>query len=92
MVAATLRVEWCLPLHVCINKMSAIPKQKGLHTAALKISLGATCAACASGYKHLHCNIRRSVAAAQDTIEMALVHGTQNPTGDQPRAAGGPHL
>lgn len=33
-VAATLRVEWCLPLHVCINKMSAIPKQKGLHTAA----------------------------------------------------------
>lgn len=33
-VAATLRAEWCLPLHVCINKMFAIPKQKGLHTAA----------------------------------------------------------
>lgn len=71
-VAASMKAERCLPLHIIANKISAIPNQKRPHTDTLNISLGATYAAWASDHKHLHSNIRKPVTAAQGTVEQAL--------------------
>lgn len=84
-VAASVRAERCLPLHVIANKISAIPNQKGPHTDTLNISLGATYAAQASDYEHLHSTIRRSVTAAQGTVEGTLKNSTCTWAGEQPR-------
>lgn len=68
-VAASVAAEQYLPLHVIANKIPAIPNQKGPHTDTLNISLGATYAAWASSYEHLRSTMRRSVPAAQGTVE-----------------------
>lgn len=84
-VAASVRAERCLPLHVIANKISAIPNEKGPHTHTSNISLGATYPARASGYEHLHSTIRTSVTAAQGTVEGALKYSTCTQAGEQPR-------
>ena len=71
-VAASVKAEQCLPLHIIANKISAIPNQKGPHTDTLNISLGATYAAWANDHKHLHSTIRRPVTVPQGTREGAL--------------------
>lgn len=84
-VAASVRAEWCLLLHVIANKISGIPNRKGPHTDTWNTSLGAPYAAWASSYEHLQSAIRRSVSAAQATVEVPLKYSTWTHTGEQPR-------